>query len=443
MASITNESNGRRTIQFVGADGKRRSIRLGKVSKRVADAVKLHVEDLVACHRTGQPIPLATERWLEHASDQLHDRISAVGLTSPRVRRTLAAFIDDYIASRTDAKPGTKTVWSQSRRRLVEHFGGDCVMRSVTAADVSTFRQRLAESGLAEATIRRTLGHGKQFFGAAMKINVCAANPFVGIPCAVGANPDRAAFVSRESIQKLLEHCPNDDWRRLIVLARFGGLRTPSESLLLRWGDIDVARGRMRVTSPKTARHEDGGERWVPLFPELLPHLGDHARPRDAETHDFVIATYRGSAINLRTRLLKIMKRAGVEPWPKLWQNMRASRETELVESFPDHVVSAWIGHSVAIARKHYLQVTDAHFRLAAGMSQPSTPSDTAGDQHPSAVQIPVQCPPESAGKASQRRVVEPASPAQNGDLQTASTGCDQPTLWEVTPRGFEPRLPG
>ena len=34
MASITRESNGRRTIQFVCGDGKRRSIRLGKVSQR-------------------------------------------------------------------------------------------------------------------------------------------------------------------------------------------------------------------------------------------------------------------------------------------------------------------------------------------------------------------------------------------------------------------------
>jgi hypothetical protein len=32
MASINLESNGRRTIQFVAKDGKRKSIRLGKVN---------------------------------------------------------------------------------------------------------------------------------------------------------------------------------------------------------------------------------------------------------------------------------------------------------------------------------------------------------------------------------------------------------------------------
>ena len=47
MASITREANGRRTVQFVGADGKRRSIRLGKVSQRSAEGVKVRIEALV------------------------------------------------------------------------------------------------------------------------------------------------------------------------------------------------------------------------------------------------------------------------------------------------------------------------------------------------------------------------------------------------------------
>jgi len=34
MASSSRSKDGRVTIQFVGADGKRRSVRLGKVKKR-------------------------------------------------------------------------------------------------------------------------------------------------------------------------------------------------------------------------------------------------------------------------------------------------------------------------------------------------------------------------------------------------------------------------
>ena len=77
---------------------------------------------------------------------------------------------------------------------------------------------------------------------------------------------------------------------------------------------------------------------------------------------DYVITRYRGNA-NLRTQLQKIIKRAGVTPWPKLWQNLRASRATELAGVFPGHVASAFLGHSERVAQKHYWQVTDEDFK--------------------------------------------------------------------------------
>ncbi|MQG87379.1 MAG: hypothetical protein FI699_00720 [SAR202 cluster bacterium] len=44
---------------------------------------------------------------------------------------------------------------------------------------------------------------------------------------------------------------------------------------------------------------------------------------------------------------------------------MRASRTTELVKDFPEHVVTAWMGHSKKIAQKHYLQVTEDDYKQA------------------------------------------------------------------------------
>ncbi|HVT79640.1 MAG TPA: integrase, partial [Phycisphaerae bacterium] len=62
---------------------------------------------------------------------------------------------------------------------------------------------------------------------------------------------------------------------------------------------------------------------------------------------------------------IKIMRRAGVDPWPKPWQNLRSTRETELLREFPLHTVCRWIGNTARIAQKHYLQVTDADFEKA------------------------------------------------------------------------------
>ena len=62
---------------------------------------------------------------------------------------------------------------------------------------------------------------------------------------------------------------------------------------------------------------------------------------------------------------MKIIQRAGLTPWPKLWHNLRSTRQTELAEKYPEHVVCAWLGNSQAVARRHYLQVTDEHFAKA------------------------------------------------------------------------------
>ena len=80
---------------------------------------------------------------------------------------------------------------------------------------------------------------------------------------------------------------------------------------------------------------------------------------------EYVITHYRQGNCNLRTQLQRIIAKAELKPWPKLFQNPRSTRETELAERWPEHVVCAWIGNSKAVARKHYLQVTDEHFERA------------------------------------------------------------------------------
>jgi integrase len=143
----------------------------------------------------------------------------------------------------------------------------------------------------------------------------------------------------------------------LLALARYGGLRCPSETLTLEWDDLDWDRQRMRVRSPKSEKDESGGARWVPLFPELLPYL-EEAFEAAAPGTVHVITHSRDQSVNLRTGLNRIIRRAGLEPWERPWYNLRATRQTELSAEFPLHVVCAWIGNKQAVAAEHYLQVT-------------------------------------------------------------------------------------
>lgn len=62
MASILKQPGGRKAIQFKGPDGKRRTIRLGKIAQRTTESVKTHIEELASAAITGQVPPDETAR---------------------------------------------------------------------------------------------------------------------------------------------------------------------------------------------------------------------------------------------------------------------------------------------------------------------------------------------------------------------------------------------
>jgi len=70
---------------------------------------------------------------------------------------------------------------------------------------------------------------------------------------------------------------------------------------------------------------------------------------------------------NLRSEMTRLLRRAGVSGWPRLFHSMRASRQTELQREFPLHVVCSWFGNSPRIAQQSYLLVTEDDFARAAG----------------------------------------------------------------------------
>ncbi len=88
MASVAKDGNGgQRRILFIDpTDGRRRTLRLGKCSERIAEGVGRHVEELVAAKIRGHGVSPATTAWLIEISDTLHGRLAKVGLVEPAAR---------------------------------------------------------------------------------------------------------------------------------------------------------------------------------------------------------------------------------------------------------------------------------------------------------------------------------------------------------------------
>jgi hypothetical protein len=50
----------------------------------------------------------------------------------------------------------------------------------------------------------------------------------------------------------------------------------------------------------------------------------------------------------------RIIGKAKVADWPKLFHNLRASRERELMTQYRLKTVCSWLGNSPTVAAKHY-----------------------------------------------------------------------------------------
>jgi integrase len=384
MASVISDPNGRKRIQFTAGDGSRRTIRLGKATVKQAEAIKVKIDQLVltATGVTGV-VDEATISWLGGLDDCMYNKLATVGLIGPRENSTkLGTFLKGYIEERSDTKPATQISYRQAANTLIDFFGSDKLLRNITTGEADQWRAHLVEKKLAIATVRRRCGLAKQFFKVAVRRRLISSNPFEDLKAAVQGNPARFYYITRAEADKVLDACPDSQWRLIFALCRYGGLRCPSEHLLLRWADIDWDRNKMLVRSPKTEHRIGHESRFVPIFPELLPYL--HEVFEQAEpSNEYVITRYKKTNCNLRTQLERIIIKAGLKPWPKMFQNLRSTRQTELTERWPEHVVCAWIGNSKAVAREHYLQVTDEHFEQAAKIFTGNTKGLEKATQNP------------------------------------------------------------
>ena len=451
MASVSRDKNGTKRILFM-LRGQRKCLRLGKTPVKAAQTIKAHVEALVWALESNTSPDSDTAQWVADLGPDLFGKLVALGLVRKREGQeseeqtaTLGAFLTEHVNRRIDVKPATKEVWSQVVRNLTDCFGDGRELSTIDEAAADDFKLHLIAEGLAPTTVHKRLQFARGFFRAALRRKLVASNPFAEVTAKAAVRTDRQRFVTREETEQLLAACPNVDWRAIVALARFGGLRCPSEVLSLEWQGVDWEGGRIRVESPKTAHHPGKASRMVPLFPEVRAILAQAFDAAPEGARYVVGGGYRKAAAspsgwrncNLRTQFQRIVKRAGLEPWPRLFHNLRASRETELAQEYPIHVVTAWLGNTPRVALKHYLMATEADFQRAAGN----------GDQ---AAQKAAHSGDDSAQKAAQPISANRSQECQEttkpqGLLEVGSLSASAGQTWPETSAertGFEPADP-
>jgi len=375
MASITTRQNGSRFITFVDANGRPQFLTLGKVPMRYAESVKVKVEDLVSSTIYHHPPRDDTARWVAGLDEKMVAKLARLKLTEPRRHTTLGGWLDQYLDEREgELKPESLRKLNQTRDKLLAFFDAGMPMRQITLQDAAQWRQFLKDRKLSEAVIKTHSGNVKTILSEAVRRKLIEENPFALLKS--GPTSSRySRYVTAEEIARVIAACPDTEWKVLFGLARYAGLRIPSESHLLTWADVDFERGRLTVRSPKTEHHAGHEQRFVPITPRLMVLLEE--RLEAAEEGEVHLVTIKGKGAT-RRQVARIWQRAGVEPWKRLWQTLRQSCEKEWAMYFPQYAVSKWIGHRITVSGRHYANdVPEELFTKAAGLADASQP--TAG----------------------------------------------------------------
>ena len=233
-------------------------------------------------------------------------------------------------------------------RTLAEHricleklvfFTGDCMVRSVSAMAVADFVGQLR---VAENTRRKYVRYLRTVWKHAIDQGVAAVNPWSTQPASHRAADRPDVYVAEDTVMGLANDAM-PGMARLLILTRFVGLRL-GEAQRACWEDL--AEGILVVghegirTTKRRRRHVPVSTRTEAL---LRGRMIEGATGR-------IVTGVRDPYVSLAA----VQREAGQDAWQQPYIALRASCETDWLQTHALPDVCGWMGHSPKVALDHY-----------------------------------------------------------------------------------------
>lgn len=254
---------------------------------------------------------------------------------------------------RREIGPATLASHGRTLDLLCEFFGGDRDLSSISRREAQQWRLWLTQR-YAEPTVCKHVRAAKVVWKTAVDWEATnLPSPFAGVRSTAPIIDPTARRPLSVAEGEAMIAAAGPRWRAIVAVLFYSGLRR-SESLSLRWDDVDFDAGRI------TVRHEGAQttkrrRRIVRLEPRLAEILQSCER-----TGERVVGPRGDHRTGLSHVVRTIGERAGIHGVTP--QVLRQSRSTLWFSAYPHHVAAAWMGHSPEVARRHYLGVPDEYY---------------------------------------------------------------------------------
>ena len=269
---------------------------------------------------------------------------------------TMNEWADKWIEGKNGTvKPATLAFYRGLTKSFISFLGdrADAPLEAITTEDIVSYRNSLREKGRTAKTANHHLIGVRSLFGEALKTNPPAltANPALPIKTLdENDSVSRQAFTPGE-VRRLTENAPSNDWRGIIILGAFTGLRL-GDLAKLKSGDIDLEKGTISVIPQKTNRKKKNGTAnrvEIPLHHEAITFLTDGRlspfpkTPAFPSLHDQPAGRRDGLSFQFRA----IMEAAGIDRGLVRTRAEGAARDTA-AKSFHSlrHTFTTWLANA-------------------------------------------------------------------------------------------------
>ncbi len=361
--------------------------------KTVAQKFEILCNEIIDQQSLGDHLSVELQRKIATIKEpKLVDVLNQLGLIDAMNAKdsSVGTFLDaaiDHDASRKRAgliEQSTLTKRTNACKKFRKAFGDSCDIRKLSYGDLQRYFNQRCEVH-SRSLVAGELRILRMYFREAVKEGLILVNPFDD--CKVQIDHERIEndriVIDGDKLDIveawLCEHRP-DNYYIYWVLLRWTGCRK-NEPLHLQWKHIDFDAvdgvGMIDMPSPKTSK-KSKKSRKLPMFigsslrAVLLAEYERQGQPNgdmyvvqgvcNLKPHDRSKTNW--DQCNPNTNLKRLIGRAGVEPWKKTCQNVRVTRENELLLSgqYRPEAVHYFIGHTRKTYESSYASMTESDF---------------------------------------------------------------------------------
>lgn len=201
-------------------------------------------------------------------------RLLAVATGEEMPGFTVSAWCEEWL--RRKARDSSKATMARYRGHVdafLAWLGDDRKSRpleSITIQDARRWRESLQDGGRTGKTVLSYTKDLNAVYRTALREAIVTLNPFAGLDAIDTSDSHERKPFTGEEVGRLLTSSPTEEWRGLILVAAFTGLRL-ADAAKMTWASVDLEAKLITLIPSKTKRKKRVVR--IPIQPDLLEYL--------------------------------------------------------------------------------------------------------------------------------------------------------------------------